>query len=297
MDPLLTFRSPRIAGWLSLRRAARNIALGFVVLLGPGWLMPESAAAQPSAAAADESPSAAAPAAESQPGFFGILFSGGVPGVLIMLALLGLSLTATYLVIEQALTLRARELMPAGLSDQIRDFTAAGRLAEADRACRGQPSVLAFVLLNGLAEVDGGWPAVEKAMEDATAEQSARLYRKVEYLSVIGNLAPMLGLLGTVTGMILAFRQVASTQGAAGAADLAEGIYSALVTTVAGLVIAIPSLGAFAVLRNRLDQLIAEAAYLAQHALGPLKRYRGGAGTGSSPLPPAPPPVPGGRQP
>jgi biopolymer transport protein ExbB len=214
-----------------------------------------------------------------------------------MLALLGLSLTATYLVIEQALTLRARELMPAGLSDQIRDFTAAGRLAEADRACRGQPSVLAFVLLNGLAEVDGGWPAVEKAMEDATAEQSARLYRKVEYLSVIGNLAPMLGLLGTVTGMILAFRQVASTQGAAGAADLAEGIYSALVTTVAGLVIAIPSLGAFAVLRNRLDQLIAEAAYLAQHALGPLKRYRGAAGTGSSPLPPAPPPVPGGRQP
>jgi biopolymer transport protein ExbB len=173
--------------------------------------------------------------------------------------------------------------MPEGLGDLVRELLLAGRLGEADQACRQQPSFLAFVVLNGLSEVDGGWSAVEKAMEDATAEQSARLFRKIEYLSVIGNIAPMVGLLGTVTGMIIAFQQVASTQGTAGAADLAEGIYQALVTTVGGLIVAIPSLGAFAVFRNRLDQLVAEAAYLAQHAVAPLKRRR------TAPAPAAPP--------
>ncbi len=209
---------------------------------------------------------------EPPKGFFEIVFSGGVSGVLIMLCLIGLSLTAAYLVFEQILTLRRRELLPEGLGEAVRQMVAAGRPGEAVQLCEKQPSLLAFVLLHGIEEVDSGWPAVEKAVEDALAEQSARLFRKVEYLSVIGNIAPMLGLLGTVVGMIFAFERVATTQGAATAGDLAEGIYEALVTTVAGLVIAIPALGAFAIFRNRVDELVAEAAYLAQHALGPLKR-------------------------
>jgi biopolymer transport protein ExbB len=125
-------------------------------------------------------------------------------------------------------------------------------------------------------------------LEDATAEQSARLFRKIEYLSVIGNIAPMVGLLGTVTGMIFAFQQVASTQGSAGAGDLAEGIYQALVTTVGGLIVAIPCLGAFAIFRNRVDQLVAEAAYIAQHAFAPLKRRRN-TKTKQASTPPPPP--------
>ncbi len=221
-------------------------------------------------------------------GFFSIVFSGGLVGVAIIMLLLSLSLTAAYLVFEHLMTIRRNELMPDGLCEQVRELLMAGRLAEADQSCRQQPSFLAFVLLNGLSEAEGGWSAVEKAMEDAAAEQSARLFRKIEYLSVIGNLAPMVGLLGTVTGMIIAFQQVASTQGAAGAADLAEGIYQALVTTVGGLIVAIPSLGAFAVFRNRLDQLVAEAAYLAQHAVGPLKRRRVTATRSSGAVPPPP---------
>jgi biopolymer transport protein ExbB len=226
-------------------------------------------------------------------GFFSIVFSGGLVGVSIMLLLLALSLTAAYLVFEHLMTIRRSELMPEGLSDQVREFLLAGRLKEADQTCRQQPSFLAFVLLNGLSESEGGWNAVEKAMEEAAAEQSARLFRKIEYLSVIGNIAPMVGLLGTVTGMIFAFQQVATTQGAAGAADLAEGIYQALVTTVGGLIVAIPSLGAFAIFRNRLDQLVAEAAYLAQHAASPLKRRRAAAPPARAAVPP-PPPAGGG---
>jgi biopolymer transport protein ExbB len=106
---------------------------------------------------------------------------------------------------------------------------------------------------------------------------------------VIGSLAPMLGLLGTVTGMLMAFQEVATSQGKAGAADLAEGIYQALVTTVVGLIIAIPALGAFAVFRNRVDGLVAEAAYMVQHAFGPLKRRGSAPAVAAVPAPPPPP--------
>jgi biopolymer transport protein ExbB len=219
------------------------------------------------------------------------VFSGGWVGILIVLTLLLLSLVAVYLIIEQALVLRKGEVMPSGLADEVRQLLSQGRLPDADAACRKRPSPLAFVLLSGLSEIDFGWQAMEKAMEDAIAEQAAKLYRKIEYLSVIGNLAPMCGLLGTVTGMIFAFQQVAISQGTAGAAQLAEGIYSALVTTVAGLVVAIPSLGAFAIFRNRIDQLIAETAYLAQHVFGPVRRRatKVAPRPASGPNPPVPP--------
>ncbi len=224
--------------------------------------------------------------ADSPQSFWDILAAGGPVGMLIML----LSVAAMALVIEHIMTIRAAVLMPPGLGNEVRGLLSVGNLAGADQACRQKPGFLAFVVKAGLAEADGGWPAVEKAMEDATAEQSARLFRKIEYLSVIGNIAPMLGLLGTVIGMIFAFREVANTQGAARAADLAEGIYLALVTTVEGLIVAIPSLAAFAVFRNRVDQLVAEAAYVAQHAFAPLKRGQ----TANRPKGQTPPPV-GGR--
>lgn len=262
-------------------------SLVFVCLVcSAAWAAEPNAA---SAAATAESAGGHAPQ-----GLFSIVFSGGPIGVSIMLLLLALSLTAAYLGFEHLLTIRRGELMPEGFADQVRELLLAGRVVEADRACREQPCLLSFVLLNGLAELDTGWTAVEKAMEDAMAEQSARLFRRVEYLSVIGNLAPMVGLLGTVVGLIMAFYEVASTQGAAGAGELAGGIYHALVSTVAGLIVAIPSLGVFAIFRNRIDQLIAEAAYLAQHAMAPLKRRRLRS-QASSAAPPAPPPLEGGR--
>jgi len=222
-------------------------------------------------------------------GFFSIIFSGGIVGLLMILILFALSVTAAYLVFEHIMTLRRNELMPRGLEEQVRQSLVAGRLDEAEQACRQRPSFLSFVLLHGMAEIDGGWVAVEKALEDAVAEQSARLFRKIEYLSVIGNIAPMVGLLGTVIGMIIAFQQVAASQASAGAAQLAEGIYQALVTTVGGLIVAIPSLGAFAVFRNRVDQLVAEAAYMAQHVFTPLKRRKTRTQASAGSPPPAPP--------
>ncbi len=237
--------------------------------------------------------------ADSSGSFLEIISAGGVVGMFIML----LSIAAVALVIEHIMTIRESVLMPPGLGAEVRDLLVAGQAARARQRCRRGPSFLAFVLEAGLAESDSDWPEVEKAAEDAAADQSARLLRKIEYLSVIGNIAPMLGLLGTVIGMIFAFREVAGTQGAARAADLAEGIYLALVTTVEGLIVAIPSLAAFAVFRNRIDQLSAEASYVVQHTLAPLKRSQSTdrvppasspPPSGPTPSGPTPPPV-GGR--
>jgi biopolymer transport protein ExbB len=257
----------------------------------PDASLPQGPGVVPDGAAQSDQQESAAPR-----GFFAILRAGGLVGLLIIL----LSIAAVALVIEHIMTIRAQVLMPPGLDEEVRQLLAAGRLGPADQACQMQPSFLSFVLRAGFAEVDGGWPAVEKAMEDATAEQSSRLFRKIEYLSVIGNIAPMLGLLGTVVGMIFAFRELADSQGAPRAADLAEGIYLALVTTVEGLIVAIPSLAAFAVFRNRVDHLVAEVTYTVQHAVAPMKRLRikpprpAAAPPQSIPPGPAPPPVEGG---
>jgi len=266
------------------------------VLAGLGWvcLVGLAEAQRPGAHQQGDVVEASAAAEPAEPGSdpgqspMEIVKAGGLIGLLIVL----LSIAAVALIIEHVMTIRAGVLMPPGLAQDVRALLAAGRVAEADRRCRSEPSFLAHVLGAGLAEADGGWQAIEKATEDATAEQSGRLFRKIEYLSVIGSIAPMMGLLGTVVGMILAFRKVAEApQMATRAADLAEGIYLALVTTVEGLIVAIPSLAAFAVFRNRVDHLVAEATYVAQHVLAPLKRPR----TAGPPRTPAPPPV-GGKK-
>ena len=221
--------------------------------------------------ATTETQSLVASAEAAPKGLLQIIFSGGISGWIIILVLLALSLTAAYLIFDQVMTIRRKDIMPPELGETVREALKAGKVEQARQACADQPCLLSFVLLHGISELEFGWTSVEKAVEDALAEQSARLLRKVEYLSVIGNIAPMVGLLGTVIGMIAAFQQVAANEGN-NAPQLAEGIYQALVTTVGGLIVAIPAIGAFAIFRNRIDQFIAESAYIAQHVFTPLRR-------------------------
>src|SRR4051794_23508508 len=176
-------------------------------LAAPSAAQEKGAVAKPAPAVPPEAKAApdAAPQKKAPQGFFQILFSGGPIGVIIMLVLIGLSLTAAYLVFENALSIRKPEIIPPGLSDEVRDLVSAGEYGKATKLCREKPCFLSFVLLYGLNEVESGWTEVEKATEDALGEQSARLFRKVEYLAVLGNIAPMVGLLGTVTGMLMSF--------------------------------------------------------------------------------------------
>lgn len=227
--------------------------------------------------------------------WLGVFFFGGWVGGCFLLAMLGLSLAAGYRIFEHLLTVRRRRLIPAGLPDQLHELLRQGRMQEAEQACRAQPSFFSYVLLSGLAEIDTGWSAVEKALEDATAERAAALQRRVDYLAVIGDLAPLLGLLGTVLGMMVAFETLAAGRGTIEASDLAKGIYLALATTAVGLAIGIPARAAGTVFRTRIDQLVAETAQSAWHAIGPLKLRRM-RNRSDFVGPPAPPSAPeGGR--
>lgn len=195
-----------------------------------------------------------------------LLDAGGAIGYLTI----ALSVAMVALIVEHLLSIRRASLMPPGLAENCRQLVAASQLAQAEQLCREQPSFLGYVVGAGLQEAGLGYDAVEKSMEDAAHEQAARLFRKIEYLSVIGTIAPMLGLMGTVWGMIQAFGEF-SEKANPQVSEFAPGISHALVTTLFGLLVAIPSLAAFSIFRNRIDEYVAETSLQAEHVLQPLK--------------------------
>lgn len=196
-----------------------------------------------------------------------LLEAGGPVGYVIIF----LSLATVALVVEHLLSIRRGSLMPAGLVEDLQRLIPARQYAQAMERCQRSSSFLGFIIAAGLQETPLGYGAVEKAMEDASIEQTARLMRKIDYLSLIGAVAPMLGLLGTVWGMIQAFAEFAEKANPL-PADFAPSISEALVTTLFGLLVAIPASAAYVWFRNRIDEFVAESAILATHLTSPLKR-------------------------
>lgn len=201
-------------------------------------------------------------------------FGAGWFGFAILILLALCSVATLALIIEDFLNIRRGVLVPDGLGEEVQADLSEGRLEQAERRCKQEPSLLSALLLAGLQEARHGHSAVVKAMENAAQDQNSRLHRKIDYLSLASSVGPLLGLLGTVWGMVVAFQRVAETQGRANPGELAGGIYQALYTTVIGLVIAIPGLICYGVLRNRIDNLTADAAQLAERAVAPLRRLR-----------------------
>ena len=195
-----------------------------------------------------------------------ILKASGSVGLIIIL----LSIAAGTLAIEHLITIRRSTMIPQELADRLFQLIKNGDRAKALELCKANPGFLSNVIMPALLQPWSHWEYVEKAVEDALADQAGRLYRKIDWLSLIGNIAPMLGLLGTVIGMIVAFRNLSLSDGMAGA-DLSEGIYLALVTTVEGLVVAIPTLTLHSLFTNRITTLAGDVAYTAEQILRPIK--------------------------
>lgn len=196
-----------------------------------------------------------------------LLRAGGAIGYVII----ALSVAMMALIIEHLLSIRRGSLMPRGLAETLHQQINGGQLQQAEQLCKQSPTFLSYVVGAGLQELNFGYAAVEKAMEDAAVEQAARLTRKIEYLSVIGNLAPMLGLMGTVWGMIQAFAEFTEKANPM-PADFAPAISAALVTTLFGLIVAVPALAAYSWFRNRIDEFVAETTLLAEYLVTPLRR-------------------------
>lgn len=200
-----------------------------------------------------------------------LIHYGGPIGYCIIL----LSFAAVALVIEQARTIRRDRLMPPGTIVDLQDLLGKGKLKDALVRCEQDDSFVSMVVGAGLSVIGGGSSdpdEVRTVMVEAGEEQTSRLYRKIEYLSLIGNIAPMLGLLGTVTGMILAFNKIAELAERVRPGDLAHGISQALVTTCMGLIVAIPTMTAFALFRNRIDALVGEAEAVVAQLTARFKR-------------------------
>ena len=198
------------------------------------------------AASSTESTAANASKAGERSKLLELVLAGGWIGAVLLVA----SIIAVSLAIRLALALRRAVFFSPELETAVADALArndfAAALAAADER---NDAVAGRVLAAGLRETDRGWTAVEKGLEDAVAEETAAFYRRTEPLATIGNVAPMLGLLGTVVGMVSTFGELAVADGSG--RNLAGGIYFALVTTVDGLLVAIPVLVAHAILNAR----------------------------------------------
>lgn len=197
---------------------------------------------------------------------------GGWVGYIIIL----LSVGAVALVVEYSLSIRLKTLAPEEEVASLTALVAAGKYEEvASKLGNDSCSFLTTVVARGVREHDRGYDAVVKHMEDASDEQTGRLLRKIEHLNLIANISPMLGLLGTVMGMVASFNQISVSVGGVDPRRLAGGIFEALMTTVMGLIVAIPALYAYGIFRNRVDSVVATAGTHAEDIVAPLKSGTG----------------------
>jgi biopolymer transport protein ExbB len=244
-----------------MRRSSRfsRIAL-FVVLIGAS-LFAASAYAQTAAPAAGGAAAADSP---KPPGLISLIL-GNTDFVFFTVVLL--SIIGMTLIIQGFIKTRQSVYMPDSSTEQIREMINQRKFKELLEYTRDDPSFISKALHPALNRAPA-FNAMKEAMETAIGEQMAEKFRGIEYLNIIGNLGPLLGLLGTVLGMIAAFSEMMAA-GAAGAdpSKLAGGISKALCHTFLGLMLAVPCLASFGILRTMVDRLTVRAALLCEELL------------------------------
>ncbi len=192
-----------------------------------------------------------------------LLLSGGP----VLVAILLISLYAVYLFFERLLKLSRERLEADTLMNRVNAAVRNRDLEMALAACDRHGGPVARVLKAALMRLPYGRSAVEAAFQEASLEEEQRLTRGLRPLATIAQIAPLLGLLGTVTGMIIAFAEI-SDRGTGDPAALADGIGQALVTTAAGLIVAIPVVIGQSFLANRVDHILLEIERRREELMG-----------------------------
>ncbi|WP_378184352.1 MotA/TolQ/ExbB proton channel family protein [Aquimarina sp. SS2-1] len=185
-----------------------------------------------------------------------LLLSGGTGGVVIIAILFVLLFVAVYIYFERIFAIKAASKYDESFMHQIRDNVASGKIEAAKILCAQTNNPVARLTEKGISRIGNPLEDINKAIENAGRLEVYKLEKNVSILATVAGAAPMIGFLGTVIGMILAFHNLASSSGSADMGTLAEGIYTAMTTTVAGLVVGIVAYIGYNHLVVRTDKVI-----------------------------------------
>jgi biopolymer transport protein ExbB len=188
-------------------------------------------------------------------------------GSLVIWFLLLLSVVGIGLIGHVTMTNQRKSIIPEGMVEEVLRLLTAGKYREALQLTETDESFFSQVVHASLREASHGFSAVIRGLEQKSDELTTVRLRRIEFLNVLGQVSPMIGLFGTVYGMILAFQAIKAAGGNPDPVMLAGGIGTALTTTFWGLVVAIPALAGYAIVRNRIDELTTEATLRAEELL------------------------------
>lgn len=210
-----------------------------------------------------------APAKSGGGGFMEVVFGSGVLGVILWAALFGDGAAAIYFAVDCWILIKPNKIMPQSLIANVQGAMAEGDVMKALKACENEPSPMANILAAAFHHVEEGFDVIQEAVNAAADLETERIMQRLTWISVCSNLAPSLGLLGTVQGMIMCFATLASGVPDIGA--LAGNISQALWTTAGGLVVSIPSLTIFYSIRNNANRLILRMTALTMELIKDLR--------------------------
>lgn len=192
-----------------------------------------------------------------------------------MVIFLGLSFTLVALFVMNLLTARRDNVCPMLLVETFESHLEAKQYQEAYELAKADESFLGHVLSAGLAKLSAGYSQSIEAMQEVGEEENMKLEHRLSYMALIGTISPMVGLFGTVHGMIASFQVIATSPSAPKPSELAAGISTALFTTLLGLAIAIPAIAAFNILKNRVSRLVLEVGILSESLMSRFENVGG----------------------
>jgi biopolymer transport protein ExbB len=165
------------------------------------------------------------------------------------------------------LSIRRQNMVPPDLVQSFEAMLNEKRFQDAYELAKNDDSFLGHVLAAGLAKLQDGYPQAVEAMQEVGEDENMRLEQRLSYIALIATVSPMVGLLGTVHGMVVAFQTIARTNTQPKPSELAGGISMALITTLVGLLIAIPAIGLFGIFRNRLQRFVLEVGIFSERLM------------------------------
>ena len=214
-------------------------------------------------------------------GFFTVWFlAGGGAGAVFVMPIIAMSIASIALIIEHFVTIQRDKLVPPEIVVELETLLDEEQYEEAMNLCEATKNYITNIVGSAIARVNDGYEAMQGAAETATDEQNLKLQHKITWLQLFGNLGPLMGLFGTVVGMVGAFSKIAGSSGSPSPSELADGIFTALVTTVWGLIVAIPSLAAFYVFRVKVQRLSFELSGVAMEIVERFKPMAEGGAPG-----------------